>query len=231
MLAQARTLTVFKDKKIMLSEDLKLGLHLKSAIRQIILDNGGAVVDDVDQADMFICQYREGWHYVRASQAYKDVGNLLWLYYMITHDRWTSPMSRLLHYPLPRNGIPGFSGLRISLSNYVGEPRIYLENLALAAGAEFTRTMMQDNTHLIVAHAGSAKCVAAKDWNINLVNHLWLEESYAKCQLQALSNPRYTHFPPRTNLGEVVGQTHIDRQAVARIYFNEAANASGGKQK
>jgi hypothetical protein len=91
--------------------------------------------------------------------------------------------------------------------------------LVQAAGGEFTKTMKQDNTHLITAHTVSEKCSAAKEWNINMVNHIWLEESYAKWHIQTLTNPRYTHFPQRTNLGEVVGQTQIDKQAIERYFF------------
>ena len=71
----------------------------------------------------------------------------------------------------------------------------------------------------------SEKCAAAKEWNINIVNHLWLEESYAKGQIQTLTNPRYTHFPRRTNLGEVVGQTQLNVDAVKKSEGIIPANA------
>jgi hypothetical protein len=145
---------------------------------------------------------------------------------MITHNRWTAPTRRLLHYPVPRNGIPGFENFVISVSNYAGEARLYLENLVKACGAQFTKTMRQDNTHLITAHTASEKCDAAREWNINLVNHLWLEESYANYQIQALTIKKYTHFPQRTNLGEVVGQTRIDRQIVEKHFYPPTAKKS-----
>ncbi len=212
---------VFSGKAIMLADDLGLSARLKDTIGVVIRDRGGSMVHDVAQADIYVCHYREGVGYIRASQAKgTDVGNLPWLYYMIKQDAWTSPMRRLLHYPLPREGIPGFGRFMISLSNYTGEARVYLENLVRASGAAFTKTMKQENTHLITAHTMSEKCAAAAEWNVNLVNHLWLEESYAKCQLQALTNPRYTHFPLRTNLGEVVGQTQIDKKAVEKFFIN-----------
>ncbi|KAF5005421.1 hypothetical protein F66182_15948, partial [Fusarium sp. NRRL 66182] len=34
-----------------------------------------------------------------------------------------------------------------------------------------------------------------------------------------VSDPRYTHFPKRTNLGEVVGQTKLDRAVLERHFF------------
>jgi hypothetical protein len=168
---------------------------------------------------MFVCQYRDSLEYRIASRAGSDVGNLPWLYHLITHNTWTSPLRRLLHYPVARQGLPGFKNFRICLSNYNGEARVYLENLAKAAGGEFTKAMREDNTHLITAHTVSEKCEAAKEWNINMVNHLWLEESYAKWEIQTISNSRYTHFPSRTNLGEIVGQTPIDKKAIEQVFF------------
>ena len=214
-----RQLTVFRAKKVMLSNDLEIGSHLRGVIEDLIVSGGGSVTGSVYKADFFICQYRESLNYRIASRAGKDVGNLSWLYHLITTNSWTSPTRRLLHYPISRYGLPGFKHFRISLSNYNGEARIYLENLAKAAGSEFTKTMKEDNTHLITAHQVSEKCDAAKEWNINMINHLWLEESYAKWQVQSLSNPRYTQFPARTNLGEVVGQTPIDKQALEKYFF------------
>ena len=149
------------------------------------------------------------------------MGNLAWLYYLITTDTWTSPLRRLLHYPVAPKGIKGFEGFKISLSNYTGEARTYLENLIIASGAECTKTLKQDNTHLITAHVQSEKCAAAKDWGIHLVNHLWLEESYARWTVASVSSSRYTHFPKRTNLGEVVGQTQINREVLEKNFYPE----------
>lgn len=225
-----RELSVFQNKKIMLSNDLDLGSRLLETIEDLIVSGGGSVTGAVHRADIFICHYRESLNYRIASRAGKDVGNLAWLYHLITHNKWTSPLRRLLHYPVARHGLPGFNRFRISLSNYNGEARVYLENLAKAAGGEFTKTMKEDNTHLITAHMVSEKCDAAKEWNIHMVNHLWLEESYSKWSIQTVSNSRYTHFPARTNLGEVVGQTPVDRQAVERVFFPQGSDVDGSAE-
>ena len=210
---------IFKNKKVMLGTDLGIGQHLRGTVEDLIKAGGGRIVLKVANCDIYICKYRQGLDYKLASRAMKHVGNLAWLYYLVTTDTWTSPLRRLLHYPTAPGGLPGFQGFKISLSNYTGEARTYLENLVVAAGAECTKTLKQDNSHLITAHIASEKCAAAKDWGIHLVNHLWLEESYAKWKLQSESNSRYTHFPSRTNLGEVVGQTQVDRTVMEQIFF------------
>jgi hypothetical protein len=220
-LEPSRAIKAFEKKKVKLGEDLDLTDNLKDVISGLISAGGGEVTSNIDQADVYICNYRDGQDYVKASQAKKDVGNLSWLYYLITHDVWTNPMRRMMHYPRPRDGVPGFKGYRISISSYTGEARVYLENLIKASGAEFTKTFKQDNTHLITAHKQSEKCEAAHEWGVNVINHLWLEDSYSKCQEQPLTDNKYTHFPSRTNLGEILGHTEIDRDAVEKMFFSK----------
>ena len=214
-----RKLHVFNAKKVMLADDLVLGSRLRGILEDLIEKGGGSITTTVHKADIYVCHFRDGKDYITASRNGKDVGNLAWLYHLITHNEWTSPFRKLMHYPIPRGGIPGFEKFKITLSNYGGEARIYLENLVIAAGGEFTKSMKQDNTHLITARDSSEKCEAAREWDINMVNHLWMEESYAKCKVQPLTHKRYTHFPPRTNLGEVIGQTQFDRAVLEQMYF------------
>ena len=212
-------LTVFQRKFILLSGDLNVSPRHRNILVDLITNGGGKIVSDVDSCDMFICRYRAGDQYIQAAQSGKDVGSLSWLYHLIINNEWTSPMRRLLHYPVPKDPIPGFEGLKITLSNYGGEARVYLENLITLSGATFTKTMKSDNTHLVTARNNSEKCDAAADWNVNMVNHLWIEESFAKCEVQQVTKPCYTHFPLRTNLGEVIGQTFLDEAKLREMYY------------
>ncbi|KAF2963188.1 hypothetical protein GQX73_g10382 [Xylaria multiplex] len=212
-------LTVFDGKKIMLSKDLEMRDRLRNILTGLITKAGGQITEIAHECDWLVCRYRDTKEYVQASQLGKTVGNMSWLFYLIQHNAWSNPLHRLLHYPEPRNGIPGFKDMRISVSNYGGEARIYLENLIKSAGATFTKTMKADNTHLVTARDNSEKCEAARDWNIHMVNHLWIEESYAKCEMQTVTVSKYTHFPPRTNLGEIIGQTFLDEKRLQALYF------------
>ncbi|KAL4910672.1 hypothetical protein BDW74DRAFT_141588 [Aspergillus multicolor] len=212
-------LSVFQGKVVMLSSDLEIGSHLRDTISGIIEENGGKMTSEVSKATTFICRFRDGFNYRVASRVNKDVGNLAWLYHLMTYDTWTSPFRRLLHYPVPKTPIPGFEKFKISLSNYVGEARSYLEHLITATGAECTKTLRQENTHLVTAHDNSEKCAAAREWGLEVVNHLWLEECYAQWRILPISDNRYHHFPRRTNLGEVVGQTRLDRSVLESMFF------------
>ena len=220
-----RPLKVFRNKKIMLSEDLLLGDNIKRILKELFEESGGSIVDNVRQADTYICRYREGDDYRTASQEGKVVGNMSWLYWLITHDTWTSPLRRLLHYPLPKGGIKGFDQFKISVSNYAGEARVYLEHLIRATGADFTRSMSHANTHLITALDAGDKSNAAREWNIEILNHLWIEESYAKCERQPMSRSAYQTFPPRTHLGEIVGQTSFDRDLLEKHFYRRSSAA------
>lgn len=214
-------LTVFKNKKILLDKDLQIGPALRELLTEMIVSNGGKVVDKISTANTLVCKYRDGLNYTTATAKKIAVGNLSWLYYLIIHNLWTSPYRRLLHYPLPKQPLAGFEKLKISLSNYSGEARTYLENVIIATGAECTKTLKQENTHLITAHTKSEKVAAAKDWNIVVINHLWIEESYARWEMQSINNSRYNQFPKKTNLGEVVGQTQIDRDIIQQRFISE----------
>ncbi|KAF2484336.1 DNA repair protein [Neohortaea acidophila] len=212
-------LNALMSRKVFFAKDLQLSKHLHQTLEGLINHAGGTLTDDVRKCDIYIGQYRDGSNYIQASQDGKIVANLSWLYLVINRNKYTNPLNKLLHYPVPRKGIPGFEHMRISISNYTGDARIYLENLVRYCGAEFTKTMKQDNTHLITAHTQSEKCEAAQEWNIQIVNHIWLEECYAKCSVQTLTNDRYRCFPARTNLGEVLGQTIFDTKRLEQVYY------------
>lgn len=79
-------------------------------------------------------------------------------------------MNQLLHYPVPKKPIEGFSDhvstpylerdphcsirffiQEITITNYTGEAREYLKKLIQAMGAKFTPSMSGRNTVLIAA--------------------------------------------------------------------------------
>lgn len=218
---------VFTGKRVLLGNDLGINPRLRNVISEIIRQARGEITTNVLDTHVYVGQWREGQDYVTASRRGLYVGNLTWLYWMFAHGKWTSPLKRLLHYPLIKGGIPEMNKLIITVSNYGGDARLYLENLIEAAGAKFTKSMKAENTHLITARAHSEKCTAAKEWNIHMVNHLWLEESYAKCKILTVTDPKYTHFPTRTNLMEVVGQTQICPRTIEQFFEDEDVEMSG----
>ncbi|RPB14927.1 BRCT domain-containing protein [Morchella conica CCBAS932] len=202
--------SAFDGKSVFLAPDLDISLRLRGVLGEVIQGAGGAMVSAVEDASVLVCQFRAGTDYKYALRRGLEIGNLTWLYWIFAHSTWASPLRRLLHFPLPPGGVPGMQGMIITVSNYGGDARLYLENLVEACGARFTKSMKAENTHLVTAREHSEKCTAAREWNINMVNHLWLEECYAKGTVMSLANRRYAMWPPRTNLMEVVGMTGVD---------------------
>lgn len=208
--------TVLMHKKFFLGSDLHLESML-STVTEIIDNSGGSVVDDIHHADVYIGQYRSGSEYRDAAKLKCTIGNLTWLYYVVTHRTWVSPLQRLLHYPIVEGGIPQMRGMVISLTNYSGQGRQFLAKLITACGATFTRNLAERNTHLIAAYAGGNKYEAARYWNQHIVNHLWLEECYALWQVQSVTCPKYTYFPARLNMSGIVGKTLLDPRILRRF--------------
>ena len=227
------TAIIFKGNHttVFLAKDLGVTARLRDTLEQVIQHAGGKLVDSVDKAQVYVGMWREKDDYVQASRKGAVVGNLTWLYYMLANDRWISPRCHLLHYPCVRGGmaemqsmvldfICSVSNVQImTVTNYQGEARAYLEKLIEACGAKFTRNMTTQNTHLIAASKAGDKCKHAHDWGIDIVNHLWLEETYAKWQLQSVTVPRYTHFPPQTNLTEIIDKTEIQEEGIREFYM------------
>lgn len=98
---------VFSGKQVLLGKDLAINARLRSVISDIIKQARGEITENVKDAHVYVGQWREGSDYITASRKGLDVGNLTWLYWMFAHGKWTSPLKRLLHYPLVRAGIPG----------------------------------------------------------------------------------------------------------------------------
>lgn len=211
---------VLKNKKILFSKDLGISQGLLHALETITISFGATIVSSVKDATVFIGMYREGNEYIQAARQGIVIGNLVWLYYMFVYETWVDPERNLLHYPIVKNGLSEMQEMIITISNYQGESRKYLEKLIKALGATFTKNMTPNNTHLIVPCQSGQKYTAALEWNIYIVNHLWLEETYAKWKVQNITTPRYICFLPKTNLMEIVGNTPIDVDVIKPFYEN-----------
>ncbi|CAN6674844.1 hypothetical protein TRVA0_068S00254 [Trichomonascus vanleenenianus] len=225
--APAKTGSLFKGKKVYLCEDLDLQIS-QQAIEDIIRIQQGEVTSNVEEADVYIGRFRDGKPYKRASQRQIAVGSLAWLYWMLAHDKWSSPVVKLLHYPVPRHGIPEFENFEICISNFIGEARVYLERLIEATGAKYTRTLRKGvTTHLITSLPRGLKYEAARQWNIDTVNPLWLEESYAMYECMSVANKRYSHMPERIDLTEILNKTCLNRAVLCKFYEDTPSAEEG----
>lgn len=212
---------IFGGKNFYIGNDLQLEGRILETVAAVIGAANGTLAKNLITADIYIGKYREGSQYVAAARSRKIIGNYTWILYCLSKGKYSSPRDHLLHYPIPHGGLPEFRGDIITVSNYTGEARSYLEKLIIALGATFTRNMRPENTHLITAVESGEKYNTAKHWGISCVNHLWLEESYAKWKKMAVTNTHYVTFPRETNLMDVIAQTPIEQEGI-ELFYNEA---------
>lgn len=63
------------------------------------------------------------------------------------------------------------------------------------------------------------------EWNIEVVNHLWLEESYKKRKAQAITNSCFNYYPPQLN--SIVGCVYVNwncHQYVVSLFKQGSVN-------
>ncbi|KAJ2081215.1 regulator of Ty1 Transposition [Coemansia sp. RSA 988] len=168
-----------------------------------------SLVTDWEEVDILICQHREGYEYTKASRLGKLVGTLVWMYQAFLAQRLTAPTRRLLHYPQPATAVERMDRVRVTVSHYSGSARRYLARLVTAMGAEYAPRMTRATTHLVTARAEGRKYAAALEWNVDVVNHQWVEQSFQRWRLLAASHPMFTYFPQLPLLNGLVGATEV----------------------
>ncbi|KAI8606326.1 hypothetical protein EDD21DRAFT_361232 [Dissophora ornata] len=196
---------------ILLEDDMNVIPERRIKIEEKIEEAGGIIVNEYsgDMTDILICPFRSGDAYIKASKNGKIVASIDWLLHVLQTGELPSPKASLLHYPVPRKPIAGMSSIVVSVSNYMGPVRDYLKRLIYVAGASYKPTMgpigPQRTTHLICGNASGDKFGKAHEWNMKVVNHIWLEECFQAWSLQSETKPRYTYFPPHNQLSQVFG--------------------------
>ncbi|ANB16031.1 Rtt107p [Sugiyamaella lignohabitans] len=218
-LTVAKSSNIFAGKRFYIAEDFGLSASILTMIHEMIANCEGTIVTTVQEANVYVGKYRYGEAYIQASRRSScTVGNLDWVYWMVSHHKWNSPLRMLLHYPLGRDGVPGMKNCLISLTNFTGPARRFIERLIVASGASYSSSLKMECTHLITARPSGRKYEAAREWNIHVVNHLWLEESYSLWEMQSVAILRYIHFPPLLDLTSLVGQTRLKMKHIRKFF-------------
>lgn len=216
-----KKLALLKGKLVYLGSDLSLVSPTRAALGELIEQAGGQMTDSLEDANIYIGEYRDGPEYLLASRRKLVVATLNWLFYTIAEKCFTSPLNKLFHYPYVRNGLPEMHDFIISITNYTGDARKYLQALIERLGARFTLQLRDDNTHLITARALGAKYLAAKSWNVNTINHLWLEETYAAWEVKSIAESSYIQAGKKKNLTPVIGGTKLNKEVLSLFYEEE----------
>lgn len=169
--------------RVYVADDFNLSQHLQDCVRDLVEHSGGSVVP-LEDCTVYIGKWREGAKFAAACHASKYIGNLEWLFHVTSTGKFVDPLqSSLLHVPLPRNPVPGMTGLRVSITGISGDARHYLLQLLAAMGATFTKTLDAKNDYLVCARPDGEKYAAAQTrWNVAIVNFLWVERCFVSWQ-------------------------------------------------
>ncbi|KAJ9123065.1 hypothetical protein QFC22_001254 [Naganishia vaughanmartiniae] len=211
---------LFEGKKIILGCQIEVSPDFRVAIESTVKAAGGDVLPEerMRDCDIYITPFREGKEYLRALKYGKIVGTLPWLNHVMKIGRMTAPKDNLLHYPVPRGGIPEFRPCTISVTNYTGEARDYLKRLISLMEGEFTTTLARDvNTHLIAATKSGEKVSRASTWGIPVMNHMYLEDCFTQWKrLPEAVDDRYTLFPHGVNYMSLLGNAKLTDKDLER---------------
>ncbi|ORZ06550.1 hypothetical protein BCR41DRAFT_360843 [Lobosporangium transversale] len=216
-----------------LVDDLNILPERKTYINQKIIDAGGTLVNEYssETVDVVICRFRAGNTYIQASRDGKIVGSADWLFHILQTGELSSPKASLLHYPIPPEPIPGMSSFIMTVTQYTGNVREYLKRMIIAVGATYKPTLASQNapeptTHIICGNSSGEKYERGQEWNVKVVNHLWLEDCFQVWSLQSESKPRYTQFPPFNQLPSIFGANILQETVDEWLKFYEEDTSS-----
>ncbi|WFC95304.1 regulator of Ty1 Transposition [Malassezia brasiliensis] len=233
---------VLAGKKVLFARDIHGGaleahpeLH---SLRDRVEAAGGTCLDTVAEAadeaavetavaaaDVVVARYRESREFGAAMRQDVTVGTLPWLVHILSKGRMVSPRDRLLYFPYPRRPVPGFDRLTVTLTNYSGAARSYLKELIAKMGGTFTPHMTPSHDVCVALELVGEKVNKAREWNIPVVNHLWLEQCFATWTNQTLAQTQFLTFPGAAQLKAVVGHASVP-DAALQAYVRPASKAA-----
>ena len=154
----------------------------KKETLDLLKEHGRLVVENANEAthllaDMLTKEVRDlsqGWSW-RTGTWDKECWNLRTIVWPTKALAWCG----WLFQPGLLAGIPFGDNTRavITLTGYTRYQRDALKALIIMAGAEFTPVLTKDNTHLLCMEPTTKKAIAAQQWDVTVVNHLWIMDS------------------------------------------------------
>jgi len=191
------------------------GVDLSRRELERLVELGANVTGDYDESVKCVVANDRGKMYRQAVDDEKHAGGIEWIRAMLVSERWLDPESRVSFAPPPTpQQIPtSISSIKATVTNYTGKARDDIRRLLQAIGATYVPHLTSSGTLLISCFPTGQKYIKAREWNIPVVNHLWLEESYIKMQFQALTRPEFTTYC--LNLPDIVDKTRYSSQQLA----------------
>ncbi|KAK0212813.1 hypothetical protein DFS33DRAFT_1284670 [Desarmillaria ectypa] len=217
---------VWERRRVLLSTSLELSEGRREAVEKSIRMAQGTILEycsnngdgdeeeelvNVEFCDVYITRFRSGKSYFKAARTGKTIGTLAWVFNVQATGTLSRPVDQLLHYPIPRKPVEGFSSHIITVTNYTGETRDYLKKLIDTMGASFTANMSGANTVVIAAYQTGVKVTKAQAWSIPVVNHTWLEDCFIKWRNLTVGLDKYIGFAPNMDFSQLLGRRGVGR--------------------
>lgn len=169
-----------------ISTDIATDRHLYEIIRDIIKHHKGDVLghindsrNETNKINCYISYSVLSSGYLAALANDFIIGNISWLFYMISTSSFAYPSSKLTFTPY-KEPIFNKTEMKLAYTNFFGPQRIYIQKLTNALGGITSPTLSHKNTHLIYGVPIGKKYTTAKGWGGSclLVSPYWLEQCY-----------------------------------------------------
>lgn len=112
---------------------------------------------------------------------------------ILFHETTNLKFDSLLFHPLNGLAVEGMEHVLVATTNYTGDARIYIEELTERMGGRFSKTLKAVNTHLVASKGVGKKFEFAKSWNVKIVSHMWVEDTFINWKIMDESS--YDKFP------------------------------------
>jgi hypothetical protein len=129
--------------------------------------------------------------------------SVFWLADILHRREIVDPVLNIMHNPFGKVLLKKNNSLIICISNYVNHEREMIKCMISLIGGTFTSKLSPENTHLITCSSTGDKYKCAMEWNINIINHLWLEDCILNRRVECLTKEKYLLFRP--GLQNIVG--------------------------
>lgn len=223
--------SIFEGHNFIIGLDVSLGKDLYATLIELLQANGGTVIRHVDEedikrgtADCYIGSSVMSKEYETASEINLELGNLIWIFFMCTLERFQSAGSKVIFSPFKKK-LFETNELILSYSNYYGRQRFYIQRLAELLGGYSTAELSRKNTHLVSQFSWGKKFETGLRWdNCIVINHLWLEETYRSGIKRDPQEALFQEFPVRGGLYGALGQMSAEKVLPPVVQGGDAVN-------
>ncbi|KAI7859941.1 hypothetical protein BDC45DRAFT_530397 [Circinella umbellata] len=182
---------------------------------------GATVCDNYSQnVTIAVAESRSSYLYLQAFRDGKVVASYRWLTNTILRIKNISPLSTVIDYPYPKGGIPVDGAKLFHLSAYRDTERYFLTVIGVRCGLIYSPMLTQKVTFFICPTTAAVNYTMALNFDVEVVNHVWLEESFRNWVLHKTSRQ---HYIVKEQQYQQVGETQLSPSITTEKNRNESS--------